>query len=202
MKHFFDIAFTDSVLEQQRRRGSFDHYGAGVGHFPAPARLGPDERQFLAERDSFYLASAGEDGWPYVQHRGGPPGFVTVLDDTHIAWAERLGNRQYITAGHLGADGRVAMIAVDYPNRQRLKLYGHAIYETSPTSEQLAAIANSDGRIDGIVVVEVVATDWNCPKHITPRYTADQIQAVTSHLTTRIAELEQELERVRATGTA
>ena len=198
MQHFFDIAFTPSVIERQRAHGSFEHYGAQNGPWPTPAGLSHDEQLFLTERDSFYLSSVGEDGWPYVQHRGGPIGFVTVLGPTRIAWAERLGNRQFVTAGHIDADDRVALIAVDYPNRRRLKLYGHATYVTHPTAEQVAALNHSNGRLDAIVYVDVVATDWNCPKHITPRYTADEVRALRDPLTRRVAELEAQLADLRA----
>jgi len=198
MQHFFDIAFTPAVIEHQRRRGRPIADAVGDERWPAPAGLDDDEQQFLAERDSFYLASVGDDGWPYVQHRGGPPGFVKVLSPTRIAWAERPGNRQYITAGHLDADDRVALISVDYPTRRRLKLYGRARYTGDPTEAQIAELGDSEGRIDGIVHVDVVATSWNCPKHITPRYTADQVRAMSDPLTRRIAELEAELAAVRA----
>lgn len=191
MQTFGAIAFSESVERHQRRRGSLDAYRQ-EGDRPAPEGLGPDEIEFLAERDSFYLASVGEAGWPYVQHRGGPAGFLRVEDPTRLAWADRLGNRQFVTAGNLDDDDRISLIAVDYPSRQRLKVFGHARWDATPSPERLAALGIT-GRIEGLVSVEVVAFDWNCPKHITPRYTEAQVAAFTAHLTSRIAELEQQL---------
>ena len=196
MQSFGDIAFSESVRRHQRRRGSLEAYQQH-GSGPAPDGLGPDEVQFLVERDSFYLASAGEAGWPYVQHRGGPPGFLRVVDPTRLVWAERSGNRQVVTAGNLDQDDRVSLIAVDYPSRQRLKVLGHARWDPEPDRELLDSLAIA-GRIEGLVSVEVAAFDWNCPKYITPRYTEEQVAAFTAHLTTRIAVLEDRLARIEA----
>jgi uncharacterized protein len=191
MDRFFDLAFDEHTLRHQRRRGSHDRYQA-ARTLPAPDGLGDDEIDFLARRDSFYLASVGANGWPYVQHRGGPVGFVKVPDPTHLAWAERGGNRQYVTAGHVDNDDRVAIIAVDYPNRQRLKLLGHARYDPDPGLELLERL-EIDGRVEALVTVQVAAYDWNCPKYITPRFTADEVRAVIEPLQQRIQQLEAEL---------
>lgn len=189
MDHFGDIAFTRSVQQHQRRRDSRTAYQQMAEASSPPTGLGPEEAAFLAERDSFYLATVGEGGWPYVQHRGGPVGFVHVVDENHLAWVERPGNRQFVTAGNLDHDDRVSLIAVDYPNRSRLKLLGHAAWNPDPDPEMRSALGVT-GRLEGIVTVEVAAFDWNCPKFITPRYTAEQVLDVTSELTTRIADLE------------
>jgi predicted pyridoxine 5'-phosphate oxidase superfamily flavin-nucleotide-binding protein len=197
MQHFLDVTVGEAAAQHQRRRGSLDNYERMVAA-EAPVGLGAAEAEFLSRRDSFYLASVTEHGWPYVQHRGGPAGFVKVLDHAHLAWADRTGNRQYITAGNVDGDDRVAIIAVDYPNRTRLKLLGHARFEPEPdpaTLEQLGI----DGRLEGLVTVEVVAFDWNCPKYITPRYTADEVHAATEPLRARIAELEAQLKGTRPT---
>jgi uncharacterized protein len=191
MDRFFDLVFDEHTVRHQRRRGSHDQYVAARG-MPAPHGLGDAEIDFLTRRDSFYLASVGANGWPYVQHRGGSVGFVKVLDRTHLAWAERSGNRQFITAGHVDHDDRVAMIAVDYPNRQRLKLLGHARYNGDPEIDLLQRL-EIDGRVEGIVTVEVTAYDWNCPKYITPRFTADEVRAVVEPLQQRIQQLEAAL---------
>lgn len=178
----------DAAAHHQLRRGSFDTFQRMVDA-PPPVELGEVEIDFLRRRDSFYLASTTEDGWPYVQHRGGPAGFVKVLDGAHLAWADRTGNRQYITAGNVDRDDRVAIIAVDYPNRTRLKLLGRARFDPSPDQATLDQLG-IDGRLEGLVSIEVVAFDWNCPKFITPRYTADEVRAATEPLRARIAELE------------
>jgi predicted pyridoxine 5'-phosphate oxidase superfamily flavin-nucleotide-binding protein len=191
VERFFDLAFGTDSERHQRRRGSYDRYAAARA-LPAPAGLGEAEIEFLSRRDSFYLATVGANGWPYVQHRGGPAGFVKVVDPTRLAWAERSGNRQYVTAGHVDHDDRVAIIAVDYPNRQRLKLLGHAHFDPDPAPELLARL-DVEGRLDGLVTVEVAAFDWNCPKFITPRFTADEVRAVIEPLQHRIRELEAAL---------
>jgi uncharacterized protein len=187
MENYLNVAIGANAVEHQQRRGSRDAYQE-MSQSPAPAGLGPDEIEFLSARDSMYVASVGEDGWPYVQHRGGPAGFVRVLNPTRLAWAERTGNRQFISAGNLDHDDRISIIAVDYPNRQRLKLYGRARFNSSPTTDELAAL-DFDGRAEGVMSVEVVAFSWNCPKYITPRYTADQVRAVIEPLQQRIEEL-------------
>ena len=144
----------------------------------------------LTGRDSFYLASVSETGWPYVQHRGGDVGFVKILDDQTIGWSERRGNRQYLGTGNITANGRVAAIFVDYPSRTRLKLFGRATYHADPAPELLARLEALDERVDGVVTVEVLATDWNCPKYITPRFTDEQLRAVTNRFEARIVDLE------------
>jgi uncharacterized protein len=189
--HFGDIAFTPSVQHHQRRRGSRATYQQLTEGSP-PAGLGTQEATFLAERDSFYLASVGDGGWPYVQHRGGPAGFLHIVDATHLAWVERTGNRQFVTAGNLDHDDRVALIAVDYPNRTRIKVLGHARWDPDPGPDIRAALGVT-GRLEGVVTMEVAAFDWNCPKYITPRYTIEQVRELTSELTARIAALEAQV---------
>ena len=191
MENYLDVAVGNSAKKHQQRHGSADAYRE-MANEPAPTGLGPDEIDFLSARDSLYLASVGEDGWPYVQHRGGEPGFIRILDPTHLAWAERSGNRQFVSAGNLDHDDRVSLIVVDYPNRRRMKIYGRARFNPSPTTDDLAAVGFA-GRAEGIVTVEVVAFAWNCPKYITPRFTADQVRSVVEPLQQRIAELEHQL---------
>jgi hypothetical protein len=200
MQNYFDVTFTPTVEAEQKRHGSFAQYAAPQRR-DAPEGLGHDEIAFLGERDSFYLASTSESGWPYVQHRGGPAGFVHVLDADHIAWFERPGSRQYLTAGNLSHDNRVAIIAIDYPNRRRLKLLGFARYDREPDATVVERFGDT-ARQDGLVVVEVVAFSWNCPKHITPRYTAEEVRAAVQPLTDRIAALEAELAIWRGRDTA
>ena len=180
MGTFYDIAFTPSVEAVQERKGSRDHYAEAAAAAPAQAALPPEQIGHISRRDSFYMATVGESGWPYVQHRGGDPGFVRVLDGHTIGWVERRGNRQYIGAGNLAATGRVALIFVDYPNRARLKAYGHATYHPDPSPELLERLGGVGGRADGAVTVEIVGTDWNCPKYITPRFTVEEVRRLTA----------------------
>jgi len=193
--HYGEIAFTDTVKALQEELGSREAYAKRAQRDIGNDRLGPREAAFLAERDSFYMASVSETGWPYVQHRGGPRGFLRVLDDKTIGFADFSGNRQYISVGNLQRDDRVALILMDYPNRTRLKLYGHARTIGAEDGETLARLI-VDGykaRIERGLLIEVAAFDWNCPQHITPRFTRDEVERVVAPLKARIAELEQKL---------
>ncbi len=194
MTDYFDIAVTPAILDLQELKGSKGLYtdspGAGPGK---PHELEVQEQQLLTTRDSFYMATVNEEGWPYLQHRGGEAGFVKILDGHTIGWAERNGNRQYLGTGNITANGRVAAIFVDYPSRTRLKLYGNATYHPDPSPELLDALGATDLRTDGAITIEVLATAWNCPKYITPRFTEPQVQGYIEHLHARIAELEGEL---------
>lgn len=194
MDNYLDISLGPDEVRYQQRRNSAERYDV-ARKVPGPDRLGPVETDFLTARDSVYIASVGLNGWPYVQHRGGPPGFIKVLGPTTIAWAERTGNRQYITAGHLAGDDRVSVMAMDYPGRRRLKLLGHATYAADPEPWVLEQL-EVDGRVDGLVTIDVVAFDWNCPKFITPRYTAEEVRAIITPLEVRVEQLEAELAAV------
>ncbi len=123
---FAEIAFTPGVRAMQKKMGSSKYYDKTLGGEPFNQELGPDETAFIRRRDTFYMASVSETGWPYVQHRGGPAGFIKVLDATTLGFADYRGNRQYVSVGNVLKDDRVALILVDYPNRTRLKLLGHA----------------------------------------------------------------------------
>jgi len=157
--------------------------------------LGSDERSFIAARDSFYLASVGETGWPYVQHRGGPPGFLRVIDDTHLGFADYRGNRQLITTGNVSSNDHVTLFLMDYPARERLKIIGHVqvlpAREVASFTPPLTAPAGTV--IERVFVITVAGFDWNCSQHITPRYTADEVAAATQPLRDRIVELETQL---------
>jgi predicted pyridoxine 5'-phosphate oxidase superfamily flavin-nucleotide-binding protein len=191
MERYHDLVFGDASLERQEARGSRAVYAA-MADEPAPDRLGPAEVAFLRERDSFYLSSVGPNGWPYVQHRGGPAGFVHVVGPTTLRWVDRVGNRQYVSAGNLDHDDRVAIIAVDYAQRRRLKLLGHATFESDPSDTEVESLGVTS-RAEGVVTVDVVAFEWNCPKFITPRFTEAEVVAATEPLRRRIADLEQQL---------
>ena len=190
---FAELAFTDRVRtlqEQEGSRASYARFEGGEAHHD---RLGPAEAAFLAARDSFYLATVSETGWPYVQHRGGPPGFVKVLDERTVGFADFRGNRQYVSLGNLGGDDRVALILVDYPRRRRLKLLGHARAVEDPATVARLAVEGYPAKVERGLLIEVAAFDWNCPQHLTPRFTEAEIAAAAAPLHARIAELEAAL---------
>ncbi len=190
--HFLHLATTPTVAAAQRR-----FYGrADVSDVaPTPDELGMVEREYIAARDSFYLATVTETGWPYVQHRGGPAGFLKVLGPARLGFADVRGNRQLLSTGNVAANDRVALFLMDYPQRSRLKILGHAkIVPASDDPELLAALEIAGGaRAERLVTIDVVAFDWNCPKYITPRYTKAEVETVIAPLRGRIAELEAQL---------
>lgn len=194
MEKYFDIAFTPSVTELQTRKGARDHYAQAADTWPNPTGLTARESAHIQTADSFYIASVSATEWPYVQHRGGSNGFVTVIDDHTIGWVERLGNRQYVSAGNIAANNKVAIIIVDYPSRTRLKLYGLATYHLEPSPDLITKLGGNDTRRDGAITVEVVSFDWNCPKFITQRFTHEHVDALTGPLEQRIRDLEARLE--------
>jgi uncharacterized protein len=196
MQRYSDIAFTAPVQRRQTRDGSRDHYEQAALRGEPPAGLGADEQTLIGSADSFYLASTSSTGWPYIQHRGGPTGFAHVVDPETIAWAERVGNRQHVTAGNLDHDDRVTLFFMDYPNRARLKLFGRARRIDEPASDLVQRLGG--GRVTGVVIVRVEAFDWNCPKYITPRYTTDAVRSITEQLQQRVDQLEAELARLRS----
>lgn len=197
---FLTIATTPSVLAAQAANGSAGLYDNVGGHRPAN-RFGAAEAEFIAQRDSFYLASVSESGWPYVQHRGGPPGFLRILDETTLAFADFRGNRQYITLGNIAADDRVAVFLMDYPRRRRLKLYAHIEVRDLAADPALPAALDLAGYRavpERAFVLRLEAFDWNCPQHITPRFTEAEIAAASAPLVARIGELEEENAKLRA----
>lgn len=192
MQRFSDIAFTPEVEALQRLRGSLDHYRQAAATWGPPDALGEAETAFLGERESIFVSSVGANGWPYVQHRGGRAGFIGILGPSTIGWLERSGNQQFVTAGNLATSDKVAIIAVDHANRQRLKLFGHARFVREPDEELIAALG-APGRAEGAVIVDVVAFDWNCPKYIPQLFDAEQVRAVADPLRARIDQLERQL---------
>jgi predicted pyridoxine 5'-phosphate oxidase superfamily flavin-nucleotide-binding protein len=199
-KSFAKIAFTPLVQRQQSLHGSRSMYERVEKSGPPGDHLTSDERGFILARDSFYMASTSETGWPYIQHRGGHPGFVHVLDDQTIAFADLRGNKQYITVGNLQHDDRVALFFMDYPNQTRLKILGHAEIREGAKAEGLVRQLRSPEEkspIERVIVVHIDAFDWNCPQHITPRYTKDEIMEYLAPTRERIAELEAENKRLR-----
>ena len=196
-RRFYDLTFGPSVLEQQACMGSRAAYAmAQSGGSDPTALMTRNETTFLAARDSFYLASITQKGWPYVQHRGGAPGFVRETAAGEIGWAEFVGNRQYISAGNVAVDDRVAMIFVDYPNQQRLKILGHmTLHEPAarPDLARLLVVDGYRGHVERFILVKVEAFDWNCPQHIVPRFNLQELEQILTPLHARIAELEAKL---------
>lgn len=179
MSHqFAEIMFTEGVKSAQADYGSRDRLERFAAMSGPNDELGEREAQFIAERDTFYIATVSEDGWPYVQHRGGPPGFLRVLGPQRLAYADFRGNTQLVSVGNVSSNDRVSLILMDYPNRRRLKVLGHMRVENAGavTEEELAAVRLSSysAQIERIVYIDVAAFDWNCPQYITQRYTLSE----------------------------
>ena len=193
MKHFGDIAFTDHVKAEQERRGSREMY-AGMTARPAPTGLGEREAAFIAMRDSFYMATVSADGWPYIQHRGGPRGFLKVLSDQRIGFADYRGNRQYVSVGNLQTEQRVSLFLMDYPNRARLKMLGRARVQEADADPKLAAELAIDGQgnVERLFTIEIDAVDWNCPQFITPRFTEAELASSLTPMVDELNALRQE----------
>jgi Predicted flavin-nucleotide-binding protein structurally related to pyridoxine 5''-phosphate oxidase len=158
--------------------------------------LTPEEIEFISRRDSFYMASITENGWPYVQHRGGNPGFLRVLTPSQLAFADYKGNRQMLSTGNLSANNRVVLFLMDYPERNRLKILGHArVQDAREHPELVPQLAEKEVQpiVERFFIIDVVAFDWNCSKYITPRYTAEEVAHAIAPLNERIAELEAQL---------
>lgn len=199
MSHrFAEIAFTETVKAVQDELGSRSAY-ARMETEPETRnhRLTDAEEAFIGARDSFYMATVGETGWPYVQHRGGRRGFVRVLDSGTIGFADYRGNRQFVSVGNLRTDDRVSLFFMDYARKSRLKLFGRARIVRLEDEGMMARLRLADEtvRVERAIVIAVEAFDWNCPQHITERYTVDDVREATARLTARIAELEAELAR-------
>ena len=190
---FLELLITPSVAKAQERY--FGHSQTMPGGAKRDA-LTDDEAQFIAARDSFYLSTISESGWPYMQHRGGPPGFLHIVNPTTLAFADYKGNRQMLSTGNLAANDRVALFLMDYPQRARLKILGHARIEDArqhPDIVKQLAEPDVHGIVERLFFIDVLSFDWNCPKYITPRYTAEAIQELVGPLNQRIAELEAKL---------
>mgnify|MGYP001565683995 CR=1 FL=1 len=190
---YLDLMFTDAVCRAQT------HYYGQAGRIAGASDrdpLGQAEAEFIATRDSFYVGSISESGWPYVQHRGGPAGFLRVIDETTLVFADYKGNRQLLSTGNLSVNDRVALFLMDYKNRERLKILGHARIEDAREHPELRErFTNPKMRssVERLVFIDVVSFDWNCPKYITPRYSAEEVEELAGPLRRRIAELEAEL---------
>jgi len=195
-RSYAQTLFTPNVKALQIENGSRGAYArmdAAPGEIFERDLLGPQESTFVSMRDSFYMASTSESGWPYLQHRGGPSGFVKTLDEHTLAFADFRGNRQYISVGNLTHDDRISLFFMDYPNRARLKLLGHARQTDDPEIVAQVSDPSYKAKVERAVVIDVEAFDWNCPQHITPRFTQHDIAHAVAPLHARIAELEADL---------
>ena len=190
---FLELLVSPSVARAQKH-----YFGRAMevaGERP-PDALTDDEIKFIASRDSFYLSTVSENGWPYVQHRGGQPGFLQVVNPSALAFADYKGNRQLLSTGNLALNDRVCLFLMDYPQRARLKILGHARVEDAREHPDLVAkfaTPNVQRIVERIFLIDVVSFDWNCTKYITPRYTAAEVEAAVAPLRRRLAELEAEL---------
>ena len=197
---FAEIAFTDTVKSIQSNMGSRKMYT----RMEEPSEdynnlLGPNEAAFISARDSLYMATVSETGWPYVQHRGGPQGFVKILDEKTIAMPDFRGNRQYVSVGNLTKDDRVSLFFMDYANKTRLKLLGRVTLVGLDKPDIIEKLQMPDyrGHIERGFVITVEGFDWNCPQHITERYTLPDIEKSVSALQDRIIELETQLAELK-----
>lgn len=195
---YMELVLTPAVQEAQDK-----YFGRHqvVSDAPERDRFTEEETAFIAARDSFYMATVNANGWPYVQHRGGPTGFLKVFGPHQLGFADFKGNRQLLTTGNLVGDDRVSLFLMDYPRRERLKILGHArvldARENSNLADQLSPSPEFRSKIERLFLVDVVSFDWNCPQYITPRYTAAEIEQITEPLHARIADLEMQLRSVK-----
>ncbi len=198
---FAEISFTPSVLALQKAQGSAEKYAT----FLEPEtergdRIGPAEEAFIKQRDGFYQATTSQSGWPYVQFRGGPVGFLKVIDDTTISYADYRGNRQYLSAGNIVDDDRVSLILMDYPNRRRLKIWGRAkLVDAKEDVLLMSKLRDPAYRAlpERAVVLSIEALDWNCPAHIPQRLTVEELQPHLKPLHDQIASLTAQNEELR-----
>jgi predicted pyridoxine 5'-phosphate oxidase superfamily flavin-nucleotide-binding protein len=191
---FLEIATTPAVKAAQAANGSADLYDRFTGHRDF-IQFTPAELEFIAARDSFYMATVSETGWPYVQHRGGPRGFLRALDERTLACADFRGNRQYISVGNLAANDRACLFLMDYPNRRRLKIYAHVEIRTAtehPGTLEAVTVSGYKARIERALVFHLEAFDWNCSQHITPRFTESGLSDLLEPIRQRMERLETE----------
>ena len=194
---FMEMVLTPAVQQAQDK-----YFGKHqmVKNPPETDAMTSDEADFIATRDSFYMATVSETGWPYLQHRGGPAGFVKVLGPNLIGFADFKGNRQLISTGNLEVTDRAALFMMDYPNRTRLKLLGHArVLDARENPELLAELAPEPlrNKVERLFLIQVISYDWNCPQYITPRFTAAEVEEYAAGLKARVTELEAQLASAR-----
>jgi predicted pyridoxine 5'-phosphate oxidase superfamily flavin-nucleotide-binding protein len=201
-RNYVHTLFSDAARALQAEDGSREAYARmEEGADGTPDQLTAKEAEFIAARDSFFLATVTPDGWPYVQHRGGPAGFLKVLPDNQLGFADYRGNRQHVTTANLAADPRLSLFLIDYPNRRRLKLLGHGrVVQADEDPALLAALMPEGYRALGerATIIDVVGFDWNCPQHITPRFTEAEMADVIQPLSYQITQLRAEADALRA----
>ncbi|MDC0935925.1 pyridoxamine 5'-phosphate oxidase family protein [Pirellulales bacterium] len=193
-----DIAFTPSVKAAQQQRSSREVYAKVEQRGGWQKEVTPELKELIAQRDSFYLGTASADGQPYIQHRGGPKGFLKVLDGNTLAFADFVGNAQYISVGNLDENNKAFIFLMDYANRRRIKVWGTAEYVED--DQQLLARLYDDeygGRVERAIVFHVHAWDVNCPQHIKPRFVEEDLAPMVEKYQRRISELEAEVQRLR-----
>jgi len=199
-KNFPSLAFTDAIKEIQERLGSRKAY-ARLEKDVYVDGLTQHETDFIAHQDSFYMATIGENGYPYIQHRGGSKGFVKVLGPNKIGFIDFSGNRQYISIGNIQTNNNVSLIMVDYPSRTRLKILAKASIIELQDDPALYDLLNLPGykfKPERMITLEIEAYDWNCPQHIIPRYTLDEIQEAFASQVNQITELKEEIKALKA----
>jgi uncharacterized protein len=199
-RNFAEIAFSEAVKALQERHGSRSTYER-LKKQTVHDGLSENEIDFIETRDSFYMASIGESGFPYIQHRGGPRGFLKVLDKHRIGFIDFTGNKQYVSVGNIATHDKVALIMVDYPARARLKIYATAtVVELKDDDELLARLEldHYEYKPERMLVLAVQAYDWNCPQHITPRYTVNEIERAFAPLKEKVAKQEEEIQRLKS----
>ena len=197
---YLELTVTEAVCRAQTK-----YYGRAAMITDAHERdsLTEAEADFIVARDSFYLGTVSDNGWPYIQHRGGPVGFLRVLNPTTLAFADYHGNRQLLSTGNISSDDRVALFLMDYKKRERLKILGHARVEDARDHPELIEQLpepSFQARTGRIFFINVASFDWNCPKYITPKYSIGEVEELAGPLKARIAELEEQLRTVNKTG--
>lgn len=193
-----DVAFTPAVKKEQRKRGSRTGYETMAAKRDWPDTVDENLKAFIAERDSFYLATANKNGQPYIQHRGGPKGFLRVLDDRTLAFADYGGNKQYISLGNLAENDQAHIFLMDYANRQRVKIWGRLkVVEDDPDLLARLSPKGYAAHPERAFVFTITAWDANCPQHIVGRYDEETVRQATQKLATRVADLEAENARLQ-----
>lgn len=201
MSHkFYDLTFTPSVKAAQEHYGTRKNYARFEGGEPDFHGLTDAENDFIEARDGFYMATVSEDGQPYIQFRGGPRGFLKVIDDRSLGYADFRGNLQYISVGNLKANDKAAIFLMDYAQQSRLKLLVRVeVKDAKDAPELIEKLTMPDykAKIERAMILHVEAFDWNCPQHITPRYTMDEVRSMIEPLNQHIEKLEREVEQLR-----